>query len=121
MRFLNSKLVIGAAQFGMNYGIANRNGRLSSLEIESILDFYNQYKEEFKLNKNIFMGRYIVIDKSAPKLKKLSKWYKSEKEEHIIELEDYCQQFAKEIYLADSNWQYFSVINNKLPEIDKGT
>ena len=31
----------------------------------------------------------------------------------------HCQQFAKEYYLADSNWQYFSVINNKLPEIIK--
>ena len=91
----------------------------TTIAIESVTDYYNQYKEEFKLNKNIFMGRYIVIDKSAPKLKKLSKWYKSEKEEHIIELEDYCQQFAKEFYLADSNWQYFSVINNKLPEIIK--
>ena len=42
------------------------------------------------------MGRYIVVDKSAPKLSKLSKWYKSDKEEYNVELEDYCQQFAKE-------------------------
>ena len=34
-------------------------------------------------------------------------------------MENYCQQFAKEYHLADSNWQYFSVINNKLPEIIK--
>jgi len=65
------------------------------------------------------MGRYIVVDKSAPKLSKLSKWYNSDKQEYIVELEDYCQQFAKEYYLVDSNWQYFSVINNKLPKIIK--
>ena len=82
----------------------------------SVTDYYNQYKEEFKLNKNIFKGRYIVVEKSSPKLSKLSKWYKSDKEESILELEDYCQQFAKEFYLADSSWQYFSLINNKLPE-----
>jgi len=82
----------------------------------SVTDYYNQYKEEFKLNKNIFKGRYIVLEKSAPKLSKLSKWYKSDKEKSILELEDYCQQFAKEFYLADSSWQYFSLINNKLPE-----
>ena len=82
----------------------------------SVTDYYNQYKEKFKLNKNIFKGRYIVVEKSAPKLSKLSKWYKSDKEESILELEDYCQQFAKEFYLADSSWQYFSLINNKLPE-----
>jgi len=82
----------------------------------SVTDYYNQYKEKFKLNKNIFKGRYIVVEKSAPKFSKLSKWYKSDKEESILELEDYCQQFAKEFYLADSSWQYFSLINNKLPE-----
>ena len=49
----------------------------------------------------------------------MSNWYKSEKQEYLLELEDYCQQFAKEYYLADSNWQYFAVINNKLPEIIK--
>ena len=69
--------------------------------------------------RNLKVGRYIVIDKSAPSLSKLSKWYKSDKEEDLVELEDYCQQFAKEFYLADSNWQYFSVINNKLPEVIK--
>jgi len=91
----------------------------TTITIESITDYYNQYKEEFKLNKNIFKGRYIVLDKSAPKLSKLSNWYKSDKQEYLLELEDYCQQFAKEYYLADSNWQYFSVINNKLPNFIK--
>ena len=84
----------------------------TTIAIEAVTDYYNQYKEEFKLNKNIFMGRYIVIDKSAPKLGKLSKWYKSDHKEYVAELEDYCQQFAKEYYLVDSNWQYFTVINN---------
>jgi len=91
----------------------------TTIALEAVTDYYNQYKEEFKLNKNIFLGRYIVVDKSAPRLSKLSKWYKSDKQEYILELEDYCQQFAKEYYLADSNWQYFSVINNKLPKIIK--
>ena len=91
----------------------------TTITIEAVTDYYNQYKEEFKLNKNIFKGRYIVLDKSAPKLSKLSNWYKSDKQEYFLELADYCQQFAKEYYLADSNWQYFSVINNKLPEIIK--
>jgi len=91
----------------------------TTIVLEAVTDYYNQYKEEFKLNNNIFMGRYIVVDKSAPKLSKLSKWYKSDKQEYIVELEDYCQQFAKEYYLVDSNWQYFSVINNKLPKIIK--
>jgi hypothetical protein len=88
----------------------------TSITKQEISDYYNQYREEFKLVKNVFMGRYIVVDKSAPKLKSLSKWYKSNKTDNIENLTDYCQQFAKEYYLADSSWQYFSTINNKLPE-----
>ena len=87
----------------------------TSITNKEITDYYNQYREEFKLVKNIFRGRYIVVDKSAPKLKVLSKWYKSDKTANIENLTDYCQQFSKEYYLADSSWQYFSTINNKLP------
>ena len=88
----------------------------TSITNKEIKDYYNQYREEFKLVKNIFRGRYIVVDKSAPKLKVLSKWYKSDKTANIENLTDYCQQFSKEYYLADSSWQYFATINNKLPE-----
>ena len=80
-------------------------------------DYYAQYKEKFKLSKNIFKGRYIVVDKLAPKIELLSKLYKSDDIESIEALTDYCQQFAKEYYLVDSAWQYFTIINNKLPEL----
>jgi hypothetical protein len=88
----------------------------TSITSKEISDYYNQYREEFKLVKNIFMGRYIVVDKSAPKSKKIKKWYKSNKPDDIESLTDYCHQFAKEYYLSDSSWQYFSSINNKLPK-----
>jgi hypothetical protein len=88
----------------------------TSITSKEISDYYNQYREEFKLVKNIFMGRYIVVDKSAPKSKKLKKWYKSNKPDDIESLTDYCHQFAKEYYLSDSSWQYFSSINNNLPK-----
>jgi hypothetical protein len=88
----------------------------TSITSNEISDYYNQYREEFKLVKNIFMGRYIVVDKSAPKSKNLKKWYKSNKPDDIESLTDYCHQFAKEYYLSDSSWQYFSSINNKLPK-----
>ena len=88
----------------------------TSISIESITNYYDKYKQEFKLNKNIFQGRYIVVDQSAPRLNDVSKWYKSDDKETFLKLEDYCQQFAKEYYLADTNWQYFSLINNKLPK-----
>lgn len=89
----------------------------TTITSQEILEYYNRYREEFKLVKNIFIGRYIVVDKSAPSLKDLSKWYKSDNEESVEKLVDYCQQFAKEYYLTDSSWQYFSNINDRLPNL----
>ena len=37
------KLVIGSAQFGMSYGIANVHGRPTDIEIKSILDFASKH------------------------------------------------------------------------------
>ena len=91
----------------------NFDTSISQLDISK---YYNQYREEFKLVKNIFMGRYIVVDKLAPNLKNIEKWYNSDDENDIESLTDYCHQFAKEYYLADSNWQYFSSVNNNLPK-----
>ena len=88
----------------------------TSISLKQVKDYYNQYKDEFKLSKNIFKGRFIVVDRSAPKLINLNKWYKSNKESSLEDLNDYCQQFAKEYYLEDDKWQYFSIFNQKLPE-----
>lgn len=88
----------------------------TSISLKQVTDYYNQYKDEFKLSKNIFKGRFIVVDRSAPKLINLNKWYKSNKESSLEDLNDYCQQFAKEYYLEDDSWQYFSIFNQKLPE-----
>jgi len=35
----NKKLIIGTAQFGMPYGIANYNGQVGNIEVEKILNF----------------------------------------------------------------------------------
>jgi hypothetical protein len=88
----------------------------TSISLKQVTDYYNQYNDEFKLSKNIFKGRFIVVDRLAPKLINLNKWYKSDAESSLEDLNDYCQQFAKEYYLEDDKWQYFSIFNQKLPE-----
>ena len=88
----------------------------TSISLKQVTEYYNQYKDEFKLSKNIFKGRFIVVDRSAPKLVNLNQWYKSNKQSSLEDLNDYCQQFAKEYYLEDDRWQYFSIFNQKLPE-----
>ena len=82
-------------------------------EIEA---YYDQHKDELRLSKNIFKGRFLIIDKNAPNIARLQELYKSEEDDMVQDLEDYCQQFAIEYYLGD-NWLDFSVINNKLPNL----
>ena len=100
--------------FAYQQEILNQNfdTMISSLEIQ---DYYNQFKDEFVLNENIFKGRFIVVDKLAPNLNFLNKWYKSQKETIFEDLEDYCQQFAKQYHIIDDEkWMYFSIFNKNL-------
>ena len=36
---LNKKIILGGAQFGMKYGIANKNGEISSKNLRKILNY----------------------------------------------------------------------------------
>ncbi len=104
--------------FAYQQEILNQNfdTMISSLEIK---DYYNQFKDEFVLNENLFKGRFIVVDKLAPNLNFLNKWYKSQKETIFEDLEDYCQQFAKQYHIDDEKWMYFSIFNKRLPNFIK--
>jgi len=87
------------------------------IALSEIENYYKKYKDKFRLRQNIFKGRFIVANRSAPNLNRLDKWYKSESETAVEALEEYCQQFSKEYYLLDNKWQYFSIFNNKLPDL----
>ena len=39
---LSNKIAIGTAQFGLDYGIANQNGKVNANEIRSILNFAHE-------------------------------------------------------------------------------
>ncbi len=92
----------------------------TTINHEDIHAYYYQYKDELKLQKDIVKGRFIVVNKQAPNLYLLNEWFKSEDNLIKEELFDYCQQFAKEYYLDEGKWQYFSVFTNKLPDDKKG-
>ena len=87
----------------------------TSISNNEILNYYNSYKQEFKLNQDIFKGRFVIIDKLAPNLHKFNNLFTSSNTESTYELFDYCQQFAKEYYLDIDKWRYFSIFVKKLP------
>lgn len=82
------------------------------ITFDQIQNYYINNVENFVLNQKIFKGRFIVVNKEAPKIDLLKKIYNSIKEENKIILEDYCKQFAINYSLSDTVWQYFSSLNN---------
>jgi hypothetical protein len=87
------------------------------ISYSEIKDYYDLYKDVFRLKDNIFKGRFIVVEKSAPNISLLDRWYKALDDDSVDKLEEYCQQFSKYYYIDDDRWQFFSFFNNKLPNL----
>ena len=88
---------------------------------EEIQNYYNENADELELKENIFKGRYVKTAFDAPKLELLRKLFRSNKEEDIEDLLEYCRQFAADYQLEDSQWIYFSKFADKLPINIKNT
>jgi aryl-alcohol dehydrogenase-like predicted oxidoreductase len=69
-----SKLALGTAQFGLNYGVANQNGQLSESNVSKILEFANlnkidtldtaiTYGDSEKVLGNIGISNFQVVSK----------------------------------------------------------
>ena len=82
------------------------------ITFDQIQNYYINNMENFVLSQNIFKGRFIIVNKEAPKIDLLKKIYKSVNAKDIIILEDYCKQFAINYSLSDTVWQYFSSLSN---------
>lgn len=79
---------------------------------DQIKNYYINNMQNFVLSQNIFKGRFIIVNKEAPKIDLLKKIYKSVNDKDKIILEDYCKQFAINYSLSDTVWQYFSSLSN---------
>jgi len=84
--------------------------------LDDLINYYNNNINEFKLDQDIFKGRYIIIDKNAPNIKSLYKLFRSSNDTDIDEMVSYCMLYAKEYYINDSIWNYFNPIKQKMPK-----
>ena len=44
---MNNKIILGTAQFGMKYGVANKKGKIKSKEIFKILNYLKKINIKF--------------------------------------------------------------------------
>jgi len=80
-----------------------------------IATYYNEMKDNFRLQNNIVQGVFLKVPKEAPNQDNLRKWYKSKAPEDLMNLEAYAFQFARKYDQFIEEWVSFSRINSLLP------
>ena len=88
----------------------------TSIINDEIVKYYEDNIDKFKLDQDIFKGRYVILDKNAPNIKSLYKLFKSNDDYDIDEMISYCMSYALEYYVNDSSWSMFNSIKHKFPE-----
>lgn len=88
----------------------------STLTAEEIVNYYNQHREEFKLDGNIVRCYFVKIPQSAPNQELMRSWWKGIGNlENRTKLADYCNKYANLHLLADSTWYRIEDIVTELP------
>jgi hypothetical protein len=82
---------------------------------KDILDYYNENSSNFMLNDNLVKALFVQVPRTSPEIWKVRRWYRSENEEDIKHLEDYCYQYATKYDYFNDSWIYFSEIEKILP------
>ncbi|MES2593312.1 MAG: peptidyl-prolyl cis-trans isomerase [Bacteroidota bacterium] len=85
---------------------------ISGAEIE---EYYTANKSNFELKDNIIKVIYVKVNKRAPGINKLVKWYKSDNLKDREQLAEYCHQFAENFYLDDNSWLLFDDLLKEIP------
>lgn len=91
----------------------------TSVTEAQILEYYEANQDNFKLGKNIVKAVFIKIPEEFAKPQQLKNWCKNPTDENIIELRDYCVQYAKSYDIFIDRWVDFEVVARNIPvEID---
>ena len=82
---------------------------------EEIEKYYNDNQRNFELKDNIIKVLYLKVKKNAPKIKKVTDWYRSTNSKDRLKLEEYCYQYATDFHLDDDTWLLFDELLKKVP------
>lgn len=87
----------------------------TTVSIEEIEQYYNNNRNNFELKDNIIKVVYVKVNKKAPGINKLQKWYKSDNLKDKELLAGYCHQFAENFYLDENSWLLFDDLLKEIP------
>ena len=106
------KLALGTVQFGMNYGISNKNGQIQAAEIERILAFAENCGIDTLDTAQAYGNAEAVLGKfNLKNFKIVTKLFDSDVLEHSLERlhvdSVYATMFHREGQVNDKTWRYF--------------
>ena len=85
------------------------------VDMTEIKEYYNENSSNFVLNDNMVKALFMQVPRTSPEIWKPRRWYRSENEEDIKNLENYCYQYATKYDYFNDSWIYFSEIEKILP------
>lgn len=88
------------------------NKNVSDAEIEQ---YYEENKKSFTLDRCIIRLVFVQLDKNAPDINKVRKWYVSDKVKDRDLLHSYCIGNAEKFFLDDRQWFYYDDIISQVP------
>lgn len=78
----------------------------TSIDRNLIETYYVANKEQFLLRRPVMQGRFVKVERLAPRQDQLKKWLSSQRPKDQKELEEYCFQYAFSSQLPDSVWLF---------------
>lgn len=87
----------------------------TAISKEQILEYYNAHQSEFELKENILKLNYLVLNSETPELSKVRRWFRSDKPEDRVELEDYAFHYARNSSFGDTSWVRYNDLSKFIP------
>jgi hypothetical protein len=88
----------------------------TAVQESEIAEYYELNKQDFKLTKDIVKAIFVKIPEEFADREQLITWSSNLTAENMIELRDYCVQYAKNYDIIDDYWVDFDVVKRNLPQ-----
>ncbi len=85
---------------------------------EELLAFYNDNKQDYKLNEPIYNLKYVKVSSLAPDKNNIKSWLNAG-ESKSFKLVAYCNTYAEAYRLAPNNWMTVDELINYIPDLSE--
>ena len=82
---------------------------------KEIADYYKDNASNYVLESDVVQATFIKIPLSAPNIGNVRSWYRSDREESLESLKNYCSEYAMQYSIQDSSWIIFTDLLAQTP------